>query len=340
MSTPRLSIGMPVYNGEHYLRSAVDSILHQDFTDFELIISDNASSDLTSQICKEYARKDRRIRYFRNESNIGATGNYNRVFDLARGQFFKWASHDDEVHPSFLRRCLESFDHSPTDVVLVFSKADIIDEAGRVMNQSPDTMRSSKRPFMRLASLIYHRQFAHPLWGLVRSDALRKTRLMGCVEADHVLLGELGLLGNFVEIPEVLYRQRRHAKSAIEIHRTARQLLAWHDPSRANARILLPHWVRWDLEYFRAIRHIPLSAMERLVCYGVVRPAILWRWLLWRTGPVRHRLGLRREKTRRAIIRGAASTNGVDPENSLPAKVTTSKNKGNGTHEPRICRNG
>jgi glycosyltransferase involved in cell wall biosynthesis len=103
MNVPRVSIGLPVYNGQNYLRCALDSILQQDYTDFELIISDTASADASPGICQELARKDGRVRYYRNETNIGARGNYNRVFELARGEFFKWASHDDEFHPSGLR---------------------------------------------------------------------------------------------------------------------------------------------------------------------------------------------------------------------------------------------
>ena len=109
MSTPRVSIGLPVYNGEKYLRAALDCILRQDYADFELVICDNASSDGTEAICREYAARDGRIRYTRNETNIGASGNYKRVFELARGEFFKWASHDDTFHPSLVRRCMEVF---------------------------------------------------------------------------------------------------------------------------------------------------------------------------------------------------------------------------------------
>src|SRR6267142_2279410 len=123
MPVPKVSIGLPVYNGEKYLRFALNSVLQQTHDDFELIISDNASTDATQKICREYAAKDQRIRYDRNETNIGAVGNYNRVFELGRGEFFKWASHDDEFHPSLIEKCLKVFEQSPASAVLVFSKA-------------------------------------------------------------------------------------------------------------------------------------------------------------------------------------------------------------------------
>src|SRR6185295_18844558 len=148
LSSPRVSIGLPVYNGEKYLARALTSLVSQDFEDFELILSDNASADSTEAICREFAAKDSRIRYYRNETNIGATKNYNRVFELAHGEFFKWASHDDECHPSLIRRCLETFSRAPDPTVLVFAKAEIIDELGNVKYLSPDNISSSSRqPF-------------------------------------------------------------------------------------------------------------------------------------------------------------------------------------------------
>src|SRR5947199_10486063 len=106
MSKPRVSIGIPVYNAENFLREAIESIRQQTFTDFEIVISDNCSTDRTPQICEEYAAKDRRIRYVRNATNLGAGFNHRRVAELARGEFFKWQSRDDLCHPTFLERCV------------------------------------------------------------------------------------------------------------------------------------------------------------------------------------------------------------------------------------------
>jgi glycosyltransferase involved in cell wall biosynthesis len=303
---PKVSLGLPVYNGEKYLRSALESILQQDYGDFELIISDNASTDATQEICEEFASRDHRIRYYRNETNIGASKNYNRVFNLSRGEFFKWASHDDEFHTSFVRRCLETFEASTPETVLVFSKAEIIDEAGQVKHLSQDIIDSSSaRPSKRLVTLVFYRCYAHPLWGLIRSDALRRTRLMGCFEADHIVLFELALLGKLVEIPEVLYRLRMHPGNAMELNRTPRQLLIWYDPSSAGRKIILPHWLWFDLECYRAIRHVPLTGIERLLCYCVLRPTLLWRWMLSWSTPLRYRIGLRRRRPHPVVKSGA-----------------------------------
>ncbi len=272
MSVPKVSIGLPVWNGEKYIRLALDSVLRQDYTDFELIISDNASTDGTEAICREYAAKDRRIRYYRNEKNIGAKGNFNRVCELACGEFFKWITYDDEIAPSFLRRCVETFHDVPGDTVLVCCCSEAINETGHVLWRRRLGMKSSPKPSCRLASLLstIDRANPHPIWGLIRTRTLRQTRLMGVVHADEILLCELALLGNFVEIPEGLQMWRMHPGNAGEVYRTSRQLLAWHDPSQANNKIVLPTWFEHDLEYFRVVRHIPLSVTERLICRAIV----------------------------------------------------------------------
>lgn len=271
MNAPRVSIGLPVWNGEKYIRSALDSVLQQDYADFELIISDNASTDATESICREYAAKDSRIRYYRNEKNIGATRNFNRVFELARGEFFKWITHDDEIADSFIRRCMETFQEAPSDTVLVCSRSQVSDSDGDVFTISQLGMKTSPKPACRLASLISTspQGHPHPIWGVIRSKTLQKTRLHRTVWADHILLAELAMLGNFVEVPEDLQMWRMHPQNAMKVYRTPRELLGWHDPDKANHRIVLPLWLAVDLEYFRAVRHIPLAPTQRLACYCV-----------------------------------------------------------------------
>ena len=120
MKDPKVSIGLPVYNGQKFIERTLESILNQDFDDFELIISDNASEDKTEYICRRYVQKDSRIRYSRNDVNVGAGENYNKVFKLAKGKYFKWAAHDDECHRTMLRRCVEVLDCAPDSVVMVY----------------------------------------------------------------------------------------------------------------------------------------------------------------------------------------------------------------------------
>ncbi len=125
----RLSIGLPVYNGERFLSAAIDSLLRQTFEDFELIISDNASTDATGAICRGYADQDRRIRYLPTKENIGSAPNFNRVIELASAPYFSWAAHDDVRAPQYLERCVEVLDRDPS-VILAYREGPSSTRAG------------------------------------------------------------------------------------------------------------------------------------------------------------------------------------------------------------------
>lgn len=312
MSTPRLSIGMPVYNGEDFLRPAVDSILQQDFTDFELIISDNASTDDTPQICREFAAKDQRIRYFRNESNVGASENYSRVFRLAQGELFKWAAHDDVHLPGFLRRCVEVLDQAPSSVVLVAPRAEIIDGNGEKITKEdwqPESLDTRlPRPHQRVADMLRNVAWAVAQFGVYRSGALRKTRLIDrFLASDHVLLLELAILGEIWEIPEVLFQRRYHAGISTNINRTEAEFQQWWDPSQKPKGLFLPRIklellprTRLLLEFSRSVGRMPLSPKERFLCF--MTASSIWFSRESRRLAEVYRLGLQ-NKFKKALLR-------------------------------------
>ena len=124
-AVPRLSIGLPVYNGENFLAESIESLLGQSYEDFELIISDNASTDDTEDICRTYAEKDPRIRYIRQRHNIGSAPNHNFVIEQAGGDLFKHASHDDLYARDLLKLCVAALDEHP-QVVLAHSWSAVI----------------------------------------------------------------------------------------------------------------------------------------------------------------------------------------------------------------------
>lgn len=263
-----VSIGMPVFNGEKYLRKALDSLLSQTFPDFELIISDNASTDATEEICREYASKDSRIKYYRNETNLGAAKNFNRLVELSQGKYFKWASHDDVHAPEYLERCIEVLERNPS-VVLCYPKANEIDEQGQFTSVYTEnlTIHSSK-PHERLHQLLetYGWYHATQAYGLMRADSLKKTLLLGNYpHADRVLLAELAILGEFYEVPEFLFNRRVHAQVAQIANPTYESLAVWFDSKNKN-KILLPRWRRY-FEFCRAVQRAELNPYEQLCCY-------------------------------------------------------------------------
>lgn len=131
-SRPMVSIGMPVYNGERFIREALDSLLAQTFADFELIISDNASTDATASICGQYAKQDSRIRYLRQESNIGAAANFRFVLDQAVAPYFMWAACDDKWSSDWLEEMCGAI--SEDGVGMAFGQVVHINAAGQEMD--------------------------------------------------------------------------------------------------------------------------------------------------------------------------------------------------------------
>lgn len=265
---PRVSIGLPVYNGENYLKDAIDSILSQTFTDFELIISDNASTDRTPDICQAYAVKDPRIRYYRIEQNQGAARNFNRVFELSLGGYFKWAAHDDIIASDYISKCVEVLDKDDS-IVLCNSKVKFINNYGKIIedyNISSDKTNSQK-PQDRFGYLILFDHWCFDVFGLIRSEALRKTSLIKAYPgSDRALLVELGLIGRFYEIPQYLFFNRDHSERSIRALSDIYSRAGWFDPSK-DGKIVLPI-CRIFFEYLKSINRFSLGLYDMICCYG------------------------------------------------------------------------
>lgn len=275
----KVSIGLPVYNGEQYLVKALDSLLAQTFTDFEIIISDNASTDRTSEICAAYRERDPRIRYYRNEQNIGAAPNFNRTFELATGTYFKWAAADDMLAPTFLEKCVAVLD-ADTSVVVAYPWTQYIDQHGNNLAVSPHNGKhraDSSQVAARFHDLINYDHYCHQVFGLIRVSALRNTGLIGGYsEGDRLLLAELGLMGRFCEIPEYLFLNRSHPdQSSVRLGQKRNRLAytAWFNPANAG-RIQLPTWQLYR-GYFKAVQRADLNWSERFQSYL----CLVW-WLL------------------------------------------------------------
>jgi glycosyltransferase involved in cell wall biosynthesis len=263
---PKVSLGMPVYNGEAYLAGTLDSILVQTYPDFELIISDNASTDSTREICEAYAARDSRVRYYRNDTNIGAAPNYNRVFELAAGGYFKWTPHDDGYAPQYLERCVDVLERE-ADVVLCYPRTVLVDGAGEVIEYHDDQFNlQSPKPHLRFRESFYGSAWCNPVLGLIRAAVLCRTGLIGSYHAsDEVLLGELAMYGKYYEVPEYLFIRRLHERSSVQENPGDEARVTWFDPS-TTGKVVAPRWRRF-MEFHRAIQRSPLGAWDRLLCY-------------------------------------------------------------------------
>jgi glycosyltransferase involved in cell wall biosynthesis len=268
---PRVSIGLAVYNGEAFLEQAIDSILAQTYQDFELIISDNASTDRTAEICKKYAEADPRIRYSRNPTNIGGVNNENLTFQLSRGEYFRLAAHDDVCAPTLVEKCVKALDENP-DAVLCHSANIEIDENGKQIGIRYGREGSSVTPSQRFRELSWRWYPCEATYGVMRSSVLRKTRLQqNYTGSDRVLLCELGLYGRFILLEEPLFYKRFHPGNK---YKDWRGRMAWFFPELARkGKATFPNWLQL-VDYFQTLRRVDLPATERAKC-------LVWvgRWL-------------------------------------------------------------
>ena len=279
---PRLSIGLPVYNGERFLSQALECLLVQTFGDFEIVIGDNASTDRTQDICQDYVRRDPRIRYVRHQRNLGAVANFNRVFHLSAAPLFKWAAHDDLHRETYLESCVRLLDDHP-DTVLAHSNTLLIDENSEPFpfdpsiechrdpkTGAPETVDGpeigdSAIAVKRFWQVLTLARKGNHSFGVIRREALRQTRLQAnFVTSDRTLLAELALLGRFRSSPDRLFLKRLHPTVSWTLsRREIRGYLSTDDQVYSRRARQLE-------AYFSASRGKPIATRDKLVCTAMV----------------------------------------------------------------------
>lgn len=277
---PKVSIGLAVYNGEKYLEQAIESILSQTFGDFELIISDNASTDRTSEICMYYASRDARIRYSRNQTNIGGANNENLTFMLARGEYFRWAAHDDVCAPDLIRRLVQALDENP-EAVLAMTIIMNINDKGEPLGIVKRTNATTGTPSQRFCSLTNFNHYCEATYGLIRSDVMRKTDLQrNYTDSDRTFLCQLSLMGRFILIDEVLFYRRLHSESSTQVYSEWRARMAWFG-ERSEKKITFPYWMQF-LHLLSIIFRSSIGFREKLRCYLHIFTDWMQEWGRWR----------------------------------------------------------
>ncbi len=281
---PKVSLGIPVYNGENYLSVCLESLLGQTFTDFEIIIVDNASTDQTAEICQDFAKQDDRIKYHRNVTNIGPIRNFDRAFQLATGTYFKWCAHDDLCDLKFIEKCVAVLDADPT-VSLCYSKMQVINEQGNIIETYAyplplDHPKADKR-FQTAICVDHRRHSAVEIFGLMRRETMARIPPQGLyARGDSVYLARIALAGRFHEIDEYLFFNRDHGDRGSRVasisdrSRTkVSKILGvgplppteWFDPSRIGT-LTFPEW-NLMREYWISMTIVPLTNNDRWKCY-------------------------------------------------------------------------
>lgn len=233
-SSPRLSIGVPVYNGADFIHEAITSHLEQDFGDFELVVSDNCSDDATPDIVNELAKADPRITYSRNDENIGGPANFNRLFRLTSAPLFRWAAADDRIEPGYLSSVIAMMDDDPS-IVIGHSQSLLIDpksepmlemaqgwlggdgymEAIKLNPPEGDERFHSPHPHQRIDAVINNNHRNFYIFGIMRRATMMQTRLHGAFYGgDRTLLVEMAMRGTFRKVDDALFASRSHAKNS------------------------------------------------------------------------------------------------------------------------------
>jgi glycosyltransferase involved in cell wall biosynthesis len=284
---PRLTLGLPVYNGERFLAESLDALLAQTFTDYELIISDNGSVDRTGEIAQRYAAKDSRVRYVHHPRNRGSSFNHNFVIEQARGELFKWVSHDDLYAPDLLQRCIDALDTRP-EISLAHAWTALIDDQGKVTHKVDYPLTTDVAdPVERFRSLLYTHG-GDDIYGVIRMSILRTVAPFGSYHwADRPFVAELVLHGPFHNVPEFLYFRRDHPDRTTRVGLdNIRQRCIRLDPARANRwrHPLLRLLGEYVLGFLSAIQRAPLNPRDRWRCR---REFLIW--LLSHANPMHRR---------------------------------------------------
>ena len=278
-SMPLVSIGMPVYNGANSLHDALESLLAQDYDHFELIISDNHSIDSTQEICLDYLARDNRIRYHRNETNLGAIYNFNRVFELSQGEYFMWHAHDDRRESNYISSCLEMIEMNPN--VILCCSSTLLNEDGNVRKSEEDFSTVGMSLNRRFRKILWNNSCSS-IYGLMRSSVLRKTDLFkNTVASDNLLLAELSLLGEFYQLPSFLFNKKTKRKNNLQrIHGIMEMYLPDRDRS-----IYLP-FIKLAIEHWRLIENSRLRKKERWIAFLDIILCFLLKYKVLLSDPV------------------------------------------------------
>lgn len=277
-SRPLVTIGMPVYNSERYLPHALDSLLGQTYGDFVMVISDNASTDCTAEICQDYARRDARVQYFRNPVNVGMTGNFNRVFELTRTKYIKWSTADDFSAPEMLADALPIMEADPS-IAVCYPQTVIVDAEGTVQDYYRDQLHLMQEdPAERFWQLVENIGLVNHHLGLLRCDTVRRTRLFAKhVSADIGFLAELSLYGKFYEVRKPQFFRRFHEDSSSWKRGGAKQ--EEQDARRFHAanvrRVPFNTW-RFHASFSKSVLRSPLRTSQKAALLTKLGKKMYW----------------------------------------------------------------
>jgi glycosyltransferase involved in cell wall biosynthesis len=218
--TPKVSIGMPVFNGEIFIKRAINSLLAQSFKDFELIISDNASDDLTQVTCLDYVQKDSRVIYLKNDHNVGALANFHNVLQMARAEIFFWAPHDDQWDYRFIESAVTALDRYP-DAVGAMGRVNYLNLDGeRYLTHAPPYGLDKRIAYERAYAYFSRRLTDNLMYGVYRTKVLRNAPFKLSLYPEKLIILHLVLSGPVINVEQMQYSNHVSFKSKKDVVET------------------------------------------------------------------------------------------------------------------------
>ncbi len=262
-----VSIGLPVYNGEEYLAESVQSLLDQTHENLSIHISDNCSTDATEEISRAFVAADSRVTYHRNAENLGATGNWDRVREVATGPYFKWAAHDDVHEPKWVELCLQRLVEDPR-VALAYTNAKVIDQHSTVVDVSIDEGIDGAidDDRLRFRNFLLNEIWCVPVFGLTRLDLVQRIPPIGkYYGSDKAVLAELALMGRFAKVEDPLFLRRFHPTNSSQLQGSEARRFQGGAPSLA-----IPPQVRIFGGYSGAVLRSHLSPVDKVKAMAAI----------------------------------------------------------------------
>jgi len=278
MSTPKkpfISIAMTVFNSASFLAKSIESLLSQDYENYELIISDNASEDGSSDICQEFAKRDNRIKYYRNIINMGAAKNSFKAVNLCSGEFTMPVADHDVHHPSFISSLLEILQQDES-IVLAYPRTNLIDENDHPIELMTDVIDTRGMDVcQRFSKIVWEACCMNMVYGLYRTAAIKEVwHFQPTIGPDLIMIAKLSLIGSIAQVNKSLFFRRRNRADENTQELTRRQVASF---VKSDIKALVP-WTMLAYEHIKIIRESHLSINEKELLFADIKNCYMYRF--------------------------------------------------------------
>ena len=277
---PLVSLGVFLRNEHQFIRESLASLQAQDYSNLEIVISDNCSTDGTDEICRQMCDSDPRVSFERQEQNIGAAANSIYVLERASGKYFMWASGHDLWSPDLISTAVAALEERP-DAALAYASSSWIDADGQPLDKESgwyDTR--GMNPMVRLFMAFWGN--LHPVLGLIRTEYLKDIpKLHACSGSDQIILAELALRGDFLHVADASWTRRETRGKEVHKDKIKRYTSAEFGLTDSWLDRRVPLW-RLPLELVRAVFRSQLSAVDKLAVFIALLPSFIVRYLAGR----------------------------------------------------------